>query len=173
MLRRLMLDHHPDVAFHHESEFIVSQIRDTTEWSINSVWAFLSEKARVTVFGCNKDGQTLATLLNKGQFKGVLVSDNAAVYQGFDRAQKCWAHLLRKAIKLTPLKLNRPRYRKFLESLLDIYRRGRQIAGDKRLNEAGRRAKADHWSMQNMSALRIVFATAALRQMTLKKTSII
>ena len=116
---------------------------DETGWSINSVWAFLSEKARVTVFGCHKDGETLAALLNKEEFKGVLVSDDAAVYQGFDRAQKCWAHLIRKAIKLTLLKPNRPRYRKFLDSLLDIYRRGKQIAADKRLSEAGRQARAD------------------------------
>jgi transposase len=48
---------------------------DETSWSINSVWAFLSEKARVTVFGCHKDGQTLDVLLKKGEFEGNLVSD--------------------------------------------------------------------------------------------------
>ena len=115
---------------------------DETSWSINSVWAFLSETARITLFGCRKDGETLAALLDKDEFKGVLVSDNAAVYQGFDNSQKCWAHLLRKAIRLTLLKPNRPRYRKFLNSLLDIYRRGKKIAADKRLSEAGRRARA-------------------------------
>ena len=37
-------------------------------------------------------------------FDGIGVSDDAAVYQGrFAQAQKCWAHLLRKAIKLTLL----------------------------------------------------------------------
>ena len=116
---------------------------DETGWSINSVWAFLSEKARVTVFGCHKDGETLAALLDKDEFKGVLVSDDAAVYQGFDRAQKCWAHLIRKAIRLTLLKPNRPRYRKFLDSLLGIYRRGKKIAADKRLSEPGRQARAN------------------------------
>jgi len=29
---------------------------DETSWSINSVWASLSETARITVFGCHKDG---------------------------------------------------------------------------------------------------------------------
>ena len=29
---------------------------DETSWSINSVWAFLSEKVRILVFGCRKDG---------------------------------------------------------------------------------------------------------------------
>lgn len=115
---------------------------DETSWSINSVWAFLSEKARVTVFGCHKDGETLAVLLKKGEFPGILVSDDAAVYQGFNRAQKCWAHLIRKAIRLTLLKPERRRYRQFLDALLDIYRRGKAIAADKRLSEAGRRTRA-------------------------------
>lgn len=114
---------------------------DETGWSINSVWAFLSEKARVTIFGCRKDGDTLAVLLKKSEFQGTLVSDDAAVYEGFSRAQKCWAHLIRKAIRLTLLKPNRPRYRQFLDCLLDIYRRGKAIAADKRLGEAGRRAR--------------------------------
>ncbi len=114
---------------------------DETSWSINSVWTFLSERARLTIFGCHKDGETLAVLLNKDEFQGILVSDDAAVYQGFDHAQKCWAHLLRKAIRLTLLKPNRSRYRRFLDKLLEIYRRGKAIAADKRLSEAGRRKR--------------------------------
>jgi hypothetical protein len=114
---------------------------DETSWSVNSVWTFLSEKVRVTVFGCHKDGETLNVLLKKDEFRGILVSDDAAVYQGFHRAQKCWAHLIRKAIRLTLLTPDRRRYRQFLDALLDIYRRGKSIAADKRLNEAGRRAR--------------------------------
>ncbi len=37
----------------------------------------------MTVFGSHKDGETLVALLSKNEFKGVLVSDDAAVYQGF------------------------------------------------------------------------------------------
>jgi hypothetical protein len=116
---------------------------DETSWSINSVWTFLSEKARLTIFGCHKDGDTLAVLLRKDAFRGILVSDDAAVYEGFSRAQKCWAHLIRKAIKLTLLQPKRSRYRRFLDSLLDIYRQGKAIAADKRLSEAGRRARVE------------------------------
>ena len=72
---------------------------DETSWSLNSVWALLSEQARLLIFGCHKDAATLATLLPKETFAGVLVSDDASVYRGFNQAQKCWAHLLRKAIK--------------------------------------------------------------------------
>lgn len=116
---------------------------DETSWSINSVWAFLSEHSRITVFGCRKDGETLAVLLKKEEFTGILVSDDAAVYQGFSRAQKCWAHLLRKAIRLTLRKPERKHYQTFVDSLLEIYRKGKAIAADKRLSEAGRRARVE------------------------------
>ena len=38
---------------------------DETSWSLNSVWAFLSEKARVLLFGVHKDADTLKLLLNR------------------------------------------------------------------------------------------------------------
>ena len=37
---------------------------DETSWSINSVWAFLSEKARVVLFGVHKDAETLEKILD-------------------------------------------------------------------------------------------------------------
>ena len=61
---------------------------DETRWSLNSVWAFLSEKARVLVFGCRKDGDTLAKILPKETFAGILVSDDAAAYQGFSKLSR-------------------------------------------------------------------------------------
>ena len=116
---------------------------DETGWSLNSVWAFLSEHARITVFGCRKNAETLAVLLKKDVFKGILVSDDAAVYQGFSRSQKCWSHLLRKAIRLTLLEPGREKYRRFLDALLEIYRTGKSIAADRRMSEAGRARRVD------------------------------
>src|SRR5208337_1896327 len=37
---------------------------DETSWSINSVWAFLSEKARLVFFGVHKDADTLENILD-------------------------------------------------------------------------------------------------------------
>src|SRR5271154_3529681 len=74
---------------------------DETSWSLNSVWAFLSEKARLLFFGVHKDADTLKAILDPATFAGLVFSDDAAVYANFTEAQKCWAHLLRKAIKLT------------------------------------------------------------------------
>ena len=114
---------------------------DETSWSLNSVWAFLSEKARVLVFGCRKDGDTLAKILPKETFAGVLVSDDAAVYQGFSNAQKCWAHLIRKAIKFTLLAPDNEEYKTFLNGLLDVYRSAKRAAADQRLKTPGRSAR--------------------------------
>jgi regulator of replication initiation timing len=114
---------------------------DETSWSINSVWAFLSEKVRILVFGCRKDGATLATLLDKKTFQGVLTSDDAAVYRGFTNAQKCWAHLIRKVIRLTFLEPENEEYRRFLVEILDVYRTAQKFAADKRLGVAGREQK--------------------------------
>ena len=40
-----------------------------------------------------------------------MISDDAAVYANFTASQKCWAHLLRKAIKLTLQDPNNTEYR--------------------------------------------------------------
>ncbi|MDA1163917.1 MAG: transposase [Planctomycetota bacterium] len=125
---------------------------DETGWSINSVWAFLSEQVRIILFGVHKDGATLATLLPKDLFGGVLVSDDAAVYRGFTLAQKCWAHLLRKAIKLTLLQPDNLEYRTFLTGLLELYRKACQVKRDRRLKPSTREQKAlsldnDLWAL--------------------------
>jgi transposase len=111
---------------------------DETGWSINSVWALLSEKARLLLFGVNKDAATLEKLLDPETFAGILVSDDAAVYANFTRAQKCWAHLLRKAIKLTLQEPDNQGYRGFADRLLEIYRAACRAQRDGRLGDEGR-----------------------------------
>ena len=125
---------------------------DETGWSINSVWAFLSEQVRIIMFGVHKDGATLATLLPKELFDGVLVSDDAAVHRGFTLAQKCWAHLIRKAIRLTLLQPNNMKYRTFLTGLLTLYRKAGRVKQDRRLKPSTRERKAlalenDLWAL--------------------------
>jgi len=112
---------------------------DETSWSIHSVWAFLNDKLTVLFYGVHKDGDTLKAILDKDMFLGTLISDDAAVYQGFNQAQKCWAHLLRKAIKLTLRSPADQRYRVFADSLLDLYRQAKRIAADGRFSSVGRK----------------------------------
>jgi hypothetical protein len=114
---------------------------DETRWSINSVWAFLSEQARLLFFGVNKDADTLGHILNPHTFTGLVISDDAAVYANFSQAQKCWAHLLRKAIKLTLQEPDNLEYRQFTDRLLEIYRKACRVQRDGRLSAAGRTRK--------------------------------
>jgi transposase len=106
---------------------------DETSWSLKSVWAFLSEQARVLLFGVPKDADTLRKLLDPLIFAGILISDDAAVYENFSAA-----HLLRKAIKLTLQDPSRADFRTFTDRLLEIYRAACRLQRDQRFSDAGR-----------------------------------
>jgi transposase len=114
---------------------------DETSWSINSVWALLSEKARVLLFGVPKDAATLEKVLDPATFGGIVISDDYAVYANFTKSQKCWAHLLRKAIKLALQDQDNQTYRDFADRLLAIYRAACGAQRDQRLGDAGRARK--------------------------------
>lgn len=124
---------------------------DETGWKIGtescSLWVFASQLQRVFLFGCHKDDATLDKMLPPEIFTGIGVSDDAAVYQDrFVQGQKCWAHLLRKAIKLALLYPNKKKYQCFLDDLLQIYRDGKRAAADGRLGETGRKQRVDDLS---------------------------
>jgi transposase len=117
---------------------------DETGWKVGdegcSLWAFASKLHRVFLFGCHKDDATLDKILPPDVFDGIGVSDDAGVYQNrFTRAQKCWAHLLRKAIKLAIIYPNNQKYQRFLNHLLEVYHDAKRSAGDGRLGEEGRK----------------------------------
>jgi transposase len=114
---------------------------DETGWSINSVWAFLSEKVRVLFFGVHKDAETLRQILDPATFAGIVISDDAAVYANFTQSQRCWAHFLRKAIKLTLMEPTSAKYRQFTDRLLEIYREACRVQRDRRLGAEGRKSK--------------------------------
>ena len=119
---------------------------DETGWKVGnegcSLWAFASKLHRVFLFGCHKDDATLDKILPPDVFQGIGVSDDAGVYQNrFVQAQKCWAHLLRKAIKLALLYPDNQKYQSFLDQLLEIYRDGKRAAADGRLGEEGRKKR--------------------------------
>jgi transposase len=116
---------------------------DETSWNVGgagcSLWAFASQWQRVFLFGCPRDDDTLDKMLPPEVFEGVGVSDDAAVYRGrFARAQKCWAHLLRKAIRLALLYPRRKKYQRFLDRLLALYHDAKRAAADGRLGPDGR-----------------------------------
>lgn len=124
---------------------------DETGWRVGqqgcSLWRFASELHRVLVFGCRKDEETLEIILPQAIFDGVGVSDDAAVYRyRFAQAQKCWPHLLRKAIRLALLYPAKKKYRTFLDALLALFYDAKRAAADGRLGDAGRKAKVLQFS---------------------------
>jgi hypothetical protein len=94
--------------------------------------------ARALPVTSHKDRETLESILPSEKFTGTLVSDDAAVYQQGYQGQKCWAHLLRKAIKLVIIDPANPVYAAFLEELLSLYRDAKRTASDGRLGDTGR-----------------------------------
>jgi hypothetical protein len=119
---------------------------DETGWQVGSagcaLWTFASAGQRVFLFGCHKDAATLDAMLPPEVFRGIGVSDDAAVYRNrFERAQKCWAHLLRKAIRLALLYPRKKKYQRFLDELLALYRDAKRAAADGRLGTAGRQER--------------------------------
>jgi transposase len=143
------------LATHWEDEFdtlcmLIAQAAvvymDETGWKVGndkcSLWAFASKLHRVFLFGCHKDDATLDAMLPPDLFEGIGVSDDAGVYQNrFKQAQKCWAHLLRKAIKLALIYPENSKYQRFLDELLAIYRAGKRSAADGRLGAVGRKQR--------------------------------
>jgi len=115
---------------------------DETSWRVgrlnSSLWAFTSELHCVMLFGCSKDRKTLESILPPERFEGVLVSDDAAVYQQGYQGQKCWAHLIRKMVKLVLLAPENRVYRRVLDDLLALYRDAKRAASDGRLGCQGR-----------------------------------
>jgi transposase len=116
---------------------------DETGWKVGttgcSLWAFAAQWQRLFLFGCRKDDATLDQILPPDVFDGIGVSDDAAVYQGrFAQAQKCWAHLLRKIIRLAILYPGKHSYQRFLDQLLALYHDAKRAATDGRLGAEGR-----------------------------------
>jgi hypothetical protein len=106
------------------------------------LWTFATDLQRVFLFGCHKDARTLDQMLPPDVFHGIGVSDDAAVYRHrFVAAQKCWAHLLRKAIRLALLYPRKKTYQRFLDRLLTLYYDAKRAAADQRLGAATRRKR--------------------------------
>ncbi len=115
---------------------------DETGWKVSAVncyaWVFTTLTHTVLLYGRGRDSSVLDEILPE-DFGGVGVSDDYAVYRGrFGRGQKCWAHLLRKAIALMLAHPENRTYGTFFEQLLALFRDGKRSQHDGRLGAAGR-----------------------------------
>lgn len=80
-------------------------------------------------------------MLDPATFARIVISDDAVVYASFANSQKCWAHLLRKAVKLTLLEPDNEEYRHVADRLLEIYREACRVQRDGRLSDGGWKQK--------------------------------
>ena len=91
------------------------------------------------------------------QFAGIGVSDDYGVYQSlFTEHQLCWAHLLRKTIKLMLQHPEQTAYKPFLDSLYRIYQQAVRWQKDQRLKPQDVPTK--------LSSYNTVFANYVVRQ---------
>lgn len=120
---------------------------DETGWRVGKencyTWAFST--AMHVLFRCGVGrGKAEAQAVVGEQFPGIGVSDDYGAYQSlFNQHQLCWAHLLRKAIKLMLQQPSVNEYKTFLDELYRIYQQAVRWQKEQRLS-TGRTAKAEH-----------------------------
>lgn len=99
---------------------------DETGWKIGKencyTWIFKSLNHTLLLYGEKRDEEVLDRILPRKKFSGVGSSDCYKIYENrFRKAQKCWAHFLRKAIKLMLFYPEKKRYSEFFKGLYAIF----------------------------------------------------
>jgi len=118
---------------------------DETGWKVGKrscyTWAFST--ATHVLFRCGVGrGKAEAEKVLGQFFAGVGVTDDYAAYKSlFNKHQLCWAHLIRKAIKLALMHPDSKQYATFLDDLCNVYHRAVRCQKDARLS-VGRATKA-------------------------------
>ena len=117
---------------------------DETGWKIGkkSCYTWVFSTVMHVLFRCGVGrGKAEAQAIVGEKFNGIGVSDDYGAYKYlFQQHQLCWAHLLRKAIKLTLQHPDQVEYQAFLEQLYQIYQQAIRFQKDRRLS-VGRAAK--------------------------------
>lgn len=107
---------------------------DETGWKVGDkscyTWVFSTSMHVLYRCGVSRK-KTEATDLLGESFAGIGVTDDYAAYQNmFSQHQLCWAHLIRKAIKLALQNPNEPQYAEFLDGLCSIYDDAKQLRNE-------------------------------------------
>jgi len=107
---------------------------DETGWKVGDkscyTWVFSTSLHVLYRCGVSRK-KTEATDILGESFGGIGVTDDYAAYQDlFSQHQLCWAHLIRKAIKLALQNPNEPQYAEFLDGLCSIYDDAKQLRDD-------------------------------------------
>ncbi len=124
---------------------------DETGWKVGNrscyTWAFST--LMHVLFRCGVGrGKAEAQAVLGETFGGIGVTDDYAAYKSlFNEHQLCWAHLLRKAIKLMLEHPDEVQYAEFLKQLSAIYQQAVRFQQDRRLS-VGRAAKVQQLQTQ-------------------------
>lgn len=120
---------------------------DETGWQVgkDSCYSWVFSTALHVLFRCGVTrGKVEAQAIVGEQFAGIGVTDDYGAYQSlFTEHQLCWAHLLRKAIKLMLQHPEVAEYKTFLDELYRIYQQAVRWQKDQRLS-TGRTAKVEN-----------------------------
>lgn len=105
---------------------------DESGWKIGKkncyTWIFKSLSHTLLLYGEKRDEEVLDRILPRGKFKGTGITDCYRIYEKhFTSAQKCWAHFLRKAIKLMLLYPQKKQYHDFFEKLYKIFIKAKKL----------------------------------------------
>lgn len=109
---------------------------DETGWRIGKkncyTWIFKSHLHTLLLYGEKRDEAVLDRILPREKFNGTGVSDGYKIYEKrFNNAQKCWAHFLRKAIKLMLLYPQKSEYHDFFKALYAIFVEAKKMKSQK------------------------------------------
>ena len=105
---------------------------DETGWRVGKkncyTWGFKSLLHTLMVYGKNRAEDVLDKILPRELFRGTGITDCYQIYvDRFDKAQKCWAHLLRKILKLHLLYPKNKEYENFLKKLGKIFSESKKL----------------------------------------------
>lgn len=118
---------------------------DETAWKVGKrscyTWVFSTSMFVLFRCGVGRDKSQAEEILGKF-FSGIGVTDDYSAYKNlFSEHQLCWAHLIRKAIKLALQNPDKKEYAEFLDDLCGIYQQAVRYQNDGRLT-SGRESKA-------------------------------
>lgn len=105
---------------------------DETGWRVGKkncyTWGFKSLLHTFMVYGKNRSEEVLDKVLPRALFRGTGITDCYQIYvDRFDSAQKCWAHLLRKILKLHLLYPKNLEYKNSLKKLGKIFSESKKL----------------------------------------------
>ena len=118
---------------------------DETGWKVGKercyTWIFTNLAHTLFLYGQSRGEETLEQVLSR-EFQGTVITGFFSTYEKyFSSQQKCWAHILRDAIKLMLLHPGQKKYRKFFDQLHAIFVTAKEAQKDETLIQKEREKK--------------------------------